>query len=441
MDLAFSILSNRVRWLINLRWMFCFGVIVVVWLSSSVLDVVARPGPLYVLAGIILLYNTLFVVYERYRACGRLNLNKHILAQMILDLISLSLLLYFSGVPYNPFLFYYVFHIAIAALLLIGWAPYILASLASCLAGLVMILGYLGRAPRSAFSLDPGSYHTTVLGNGPHGVYLVGFFIALTTTLWITVYFTSSVHNYLSRVQGVIRQKEKMLGISQLVAGIAHQISNPLDGVQNCLQTIGRRVKDDAHLTQYVRLMTEALERIERTTKSVQAFAGPHGLTQQDIDVNEAIEAAVQLLDHGISQKIQLVTELGEVPQVRGDLHTLQEVIFNLCTNAVAAMPDGGRLCLRSFVLEADTFSQFKRVAIEVSDTGYGIPDSNIDKIFEPFFTTRKDAGGTGLGLALCRMLISEMDGQIEVSSVPKQETTFRLILNAAGHDFCDKEE
>jgi signal transduction histidine kinase len=421
--------------------MFCFGVIVVVWLSSSVLDVVARPGPLYVLAGIILLYNTLFVVYERYRACGRLNLNKHILAQMILDLISLSLLLYFSGVPYNPFLFYYVFHIAIAALLLIGWAPYILASLASCLAGLVMILGYLGRAPRSAFSLDPGSYHTTVLGNGPHGVYLVGFFIALTTTLWITVYFTSSVHNYLSRVQGVIRQKEKMLGISQLVAGIAHQISNPLDGVQNCLQTIGRRVKDDAHLTQYVRLMTEALERIERTTKSVQAFAGPHGLTQQDIDVNEAIEAAVQLLDHGISQKIQLVTELGEVPQVRGDLHTLQEVIFNLCTNAVAAMPDGGRLCLRSFVLEADTFSQFKRVAIEVSDTGYGIPDSNIDKIFEPFFTTRKDAGGTGLGLALCRMLISEMDGQIEVSSVPKQETTFRLILNAAGHDFCDKEE
>jgi signal transduction histidine kinase len=79
-------------------------------------------------------------------------------------------------------------------------------------------------------------------------------------------------------------------------------------------------------------------------------------------------------------------------------------------------------------------------VAIEVADTGCGIPESNIDKIFEPFFTTRKDTGGTGLGLALCRMLISEMDGQIEVSSVPKQGTIFRLILNAAGHDF-DKEE
>lgn len=421
--------------------MFCFGVIVVVWLSSSVLGVVTRPGPLYVSAGIILLYNALFALYERYRTYGRLNLNKHILAQMILDQISLSLLLYFSGVPYNPFFFYYVFHIAISALLLIGWAPYMLASLASCLAGVVMLLGYLEYAPRSAFSLDPGSHHYAVLGSGPHGIYLAGFFIALTTTLWITVYFTSSVHKYLSRVQGVIRQKEKMLGISQLVAGIAHQISNPLDGIGNCLRTIGRSVKDDAHLTQYIQLMSEALERIERTTKSVQAFAGPHGLTLQDIDVNEAIEAVAQLLEHSISQKIQLVTELDKMPQVRGDLHILQEVIFNLCTNALVAMPDGGELCLRSFVLEADTFSQFKRVAIEVADTGCGIPKSHLDKVFEPFFTTRKDAGGTGLGLALCRMLISEMDGQIEVRSVPKQGTTFRLILNAAGQAFRDKEE
>jgi signal transduction histidine kinase len=440
-DLAFSILSNRVRWLIKLRWIFCFGVIATVWLSSSLLRVITHPGPLYVLTGIIMLYNALFLLYERYRAFGRLNLNKHILLQMILDQISLSLLLYFSGVPYNPFFFYYVFHIAIAALLLIGWAPYMLALLASCLAGAVILLGYLGYTPISAFSLNPESYHTAVLGNGPYGIYLAGFFIALTTTLWITVYFTSSVHKYLYRVQGIIRQKEKMLGIGQLVAGIAHQISNPLDGVENCLRTIGRSVKDDAHLTQYVQLMTEALKRIERTIKSVQAFAGPHGLSQQDIDVNEAIEAVGQLLDHSVLEKIQLVTELGKVPLVRGNLHILQECLFNLCTNALTSMPGGGELRLRSFVLEADTFRQFKQVAVEVADTGCGIPESNIDKIFEPFFTTREDAGGTGLGLALCRMLISEMDGRIEVSSTPNQETIFRLILNAAGHDFSDKEE
>ncbi|MCF7976306.1 MAG: hypothetical protein K9N55_20985 [Phycisphaerae bacterium] len=441
MDLTLSILSNRVRWLINLRWMACFGVIGVVWLTSSFLHVVPHPVPLYVVAGITLLYNALFLLYEQYNTCGLLNLNKHIVVQMILDQISLSLLLYFSGVPYNPFFFYFVFHIAIGALLLIGRTPYLLASLASCLAGVVLLLGYLGWAPRSAFSLDSGSYHATLLGNGPHGIFLLGFFIALTTTLWITVYFTSSVHSYLCRVQGIIRQREKMLGISQLVAGIAHQISNPLDGIQNCLQTIGRSVKEDAHLTQYVQLMGEALKRIESTTKSVQAFASPHGLTLQDTDVNEAIEAVVQLLDRSVSPDIRLVAEVGRVPHVWGDSHVLQEVIFNLCTNAMVAMPNGGELRLRSFVLDADTFSHFERVAIEVVDTGCGIPENHIDKIFEPFFTTREDAGGTGLGLALCRMLISEMDGQVEVRSVPNQGSTFRLILNAAGHNFQEIEE
>jgi signal transduction histidine kinase len=287
--------------------MFCFGVIVVIWASSSALEVVADPRPLYVLTGIILLYNIVFALYERRGVYGRRNLNRHILTQMILDQVSLSLLLYFSGVPYNPFFFYFVFHIAIAAVLLIGWAPYLLASLASFLAGGVMILGYLGLAPKSAFSLDAGSHHTTVLGNGPHGAYLVGFFVSLATTLWVTVYFTSSVHKYLARVHGVIREKEKMLGISQLVTGIAHQISNPLDGIQNCLRTIGYRVRDDVHLTKYVRLMTEALERIERTTKSVQTFAGPHELRQEDTDANEAIEAVVRLLDASIPANIKLV--------------------------------------------------------------------------------------------------------------------------------------
>lgn len=441
MDLALSILSNRVRWLINLRWVFCFGATGVIWLTSSMLEVIPNPGPLYVVTGIIVLYNVLFALHDRYRTCARLNLNTHIVVQVVLDQIILSLLLYFSGVPYNPFFFYFVFHIAVSALLLIGWAPYILAALASCLAGVVLWLGYLDWAPRSAYSLNPESYHGYVLGNGPHGIYLVGFFIALTTTLWVTVYFTSSVHSYLCRVQGVIRQKEKMLGVSQLVAGIAHQISNPLDGIENCLQTIGRSVRDDAHLTKYVQLMAEALERIERTARSVQAFAGPHGLTLQETDVNKAIEAMDQLLEQSICEKIHLVTERGKVPLVRGDPHILQEVIFNLCSNALVAMPDGGELCLRSFVLDADTFSQFERVAVEVVDTGCGIPESHIEKVFEPFFTTRKDAGGTGLGLALCRMLISEMDGQIEVRSVLNRGTTFRLILNATRHDFNEEEE
>jgi signal transduction histidine kinase len=108
----------------------------------------------------------------------------------------------------------------------------------------------------------------------------------------------------------------------------------------------------------------------------------------------------------------------------------LQEVLFNLCTNALAAMPRGGTLTLRTFSLGRKDEDQMGSVAIEVTDTGVGIPRVNLEKIFEPFFTTRADSGGTGLGLGLCRMLIAEMGGRIEVRSALGQGTTFTVVLN-----------
>jgi signal transduction histidine kinase len=244
------------------------------------------------------------------------------------------------------------------------------------------------------------------------------------------VYFTTSIHRYVDRAHAEIRQKEKMLGIGQLVAGIAHQIANPLDGVQNCLRRIGEGVKTDPGLTEYVQLMAEALQRIERTAKRVQAFARPRGITLQDTDVNAAVEATLQMLGTSLGKNIAIASELEAVPSVQGDPYTLQEVLFNLCTNSVAAMPRGGTLTLRTTRLGSKDEDQMDSVAIDVSDTGVGIPRSDLEKIFEPFYTTRADAGGTGLGLGLCRMLISEMGGRIEVRSALGQGTTFTVVLN-----------
>jgi len=120
------------------------------------------------------------------------------------------------------------------------------------------------------------------------------------------------------------------------------------------------------------------------------------------------------------------------VPMVQGDPYTLQEVLFNLCINALAAMPHGGTLTLRTRALGSKDEDQMGSVAIEVADTGVGIPRIHLERIFEPFFTTRADRGGTGLGLGLCRMLISEMGGRIEVRSVLGQGATFTVILNPA---------
>jgi signal transduction histidine kinase len=142
------------------------------------------------------------------------------------------------------------------------------------------------------------------------------------------------------------------------------------------------------------------------------------------------VEATLQVLGTSPGRNIKVLTELRRVPPAQGDPYTLQEVLFNLCTNAIAAMPHGGTLTIRSGAPRHRDDDPPGTLAVEVEDTGVGIPRLELEKIFEPFYTTRADAGGTGLGLGLCRMLLSEMGGRITVHSVLGQGTTFTVILN-----------
>ncbi len=413
------------RWLVSLRWIACAMVFLVIWLTSSVLHVVPQPLPLYVVAVVMLVYNLAFL-WNQPNAAGEVNAEKNILLQAVLDLTALTLLVYFSDLPRNPFLFFFLFHMIIASMYLRGWAPLILAAVVTCAVGGIMLLEYLQWIPRFAIHFPSETPQPPPLD----GMSLAGLFCAFSGALWITVYFTTSIRRYVDRAHAAIRQKEKMLGIGQLVAGIAHQIANPLDGVQNCLRRIGERVKHDAHLTEYVQMMTEALERIERTATRVQAFARPRGITLQSTDVRAAVEATLEMLGSTRVGNVRIQRELTAVPPVQGDPYTLQEVLFNLCTNALAAMPQGGTLTLRCYTMGGRDEDQMDSVAVDVSDTGVGIPRVDLEKIFEPFYTTRADRGGTGLGLGLCRMLIAEMGGRIEVRSVLDQGSTFTVVLH-----------
>jgi len=413
------------RWLISLRWIACAGVFVVIFFASTVAGVIANPLPLYAVGAGMVGYNLLFAWYQKQQHAGNGNVGRSIFIQVFLDLIALTLLLYFSDLPHNPFLVYFVFHMIIAGMYLRGWTPYFFAGMSTTLIGAVMLLEYLGLLP--VFPLEFSADKAT---QPPEALYLLGVFTAIGSSLWIAVYFTTSIRRYVDRAHAELRQKEKMLGIGQLVAGIAHQIANPLDGVQNCLQRIGERVKHDPHLNEYVKMMAEALERIERTAKRVQAFAQPRGITLERTDVNAAVEGTLSVLGTSHGTNIKIETDLGTVPLVEGDRYTLQEVLFNLCSNALAAMPHGGTLTLRTFLLGRKDEDQMGSVAIDVTDTGVGIPRVNLEKIFEPFFTTRADSGGTGLGLGLCRMLIAEMGGRIEVRSALGQGATFTVVLN-----------
>jgi len=415
------------RWLVALRFWACGAVFLATTLAWA-LGVLAAPLPLYVVGMVMLAYNLLFKLSQRDWAVTHQGVERNILLQILLDLVSLTLLMAFADLPRNPFLSFYVFHMIIAGMYLRNYTPYLVCSLATLMVGSVMLLQWLG-----ILHLAPLHFRSDPAGQWrADGLYLATVFVALASTLWMATYFTTSIRRYVDRAHAEIRQKEKLLGIGQLVAGIAHQIANPLDGMQNCLQKIGERVRDDPHSTEYVQMMVGALERIERTAKRVQSFARPHGISVQPTDVNLVVQGTLQFLGALQPQGIVVRTELGDVPPVDGDAYTLQEVLFNLCTNAFAAMPDGGTLTLRTRTLNRGDDDAMESAAIEVADTGVGIPRVYLERVFEPFFTTRAESGGTGLGLGLCRMLVSEMGGRIEVHSVVGRGTVFRILLNLA---------
>lgn len=413
-------------WLIQLRWVAIALLLVATVLGYYVLGVLQTPYPLFGVALLMLTYNAIlaFIVREESPLRG-FRPEDSFFIQIVLDLLALTAVLYFSDFSHNPFIMYYIFHMIIAGMYLRGRRPYLVAGATALIIGAIIFLEHMGLIPRFAFRFGGEELPP------PHGLEALGLFCAVATSLGMATYFTTSIRRYVDRAHAELRQKEKMLGIGQLVAGIAHQIANPLDGVQNCLRRIAEAVKNDSRLTEYVQMMSEALERIERTAKRVQAFAQPRGLVLEKTDVNAAVEGTLAMLGTRIGQNIRVEKDLRPVPPVLGDKYTIQEVVFNLCTNALAAMPNGGTLTLRTRTLGNQDDDQMNSVAIEVIDTGVGIPRANLERIFEPFFTTRADSGGTGLGLGLCRMLISEMGGRIEVRSTLGQGTTFTVILNA----------
>ena len=180
--------------------------------------------------------------------------------------------------------------------------------------------------------------------------------------------------------------------------------------------------------------MMSALERIEKVARRLQEFARPQGLELQECDIPGAVEATLQLFGKTLAdRRVVVEKDLAHVPPAWGDPYSVEEIIFNLCTNALDAMPQGGKLLLRTLTVERPDICPDGCIAIEVKDSGQGIPPDRMEKIFEPFFTTKSQSGGTGLGLSLCRMLLSEMGGQIEVESAANKGATFRILLAKAG--------
>ncbi|HUF11849.1 MAG TPA: GAF domain-containing protein [Longimicrobiales bacterium] len=204
-------------------------------------------------------------------------------------------------------------------------------------------------------------------------------------------------------------QAEKLATIGQLVAGLAHEINNPLAGAQSAAELLlGQELSDDVR--ESLEVIRAESARAALIVRKLLDFSRPQDAEFQLTDVIDAIEAALSLraYEHRV-QDITVVRKFTLLPPVRADVHRLQQVFLNLIVNAEHAM--AGQT--RPRVIDIECSDRESIVEICITDTGLGIDESDLDAIFDPFFTTKPVGQGTGLGLSVSYGIIRELGGSI----------------------------
>ncbi len=223
---------------------------------------------------------------------------------------------------------------------------------------------------------------------------------------------------------------EKMAAIGQLVAGVMHEINNPLATIAACAAAVDARLGSQAEpaVKEYLEIIDKEVQRSTKIVDGLLEFSRPHpapGRPKVDVDVNRVIERTLFLLKHHRRfKRLQVETDLGPSLAVRANDEQLIQVLMALMLNAVDAMPDGGVLTLRS-----KRATGRHEAIIEVKDTGSGIPKGQLSKIFEPFFTTKPPGQGTGLGLSIAYGIMQDHGGRIDVESEVGRGSVFRVVM------------
>ncbi|WP_158269798.1 nitrogen regulation protein NR(II) [Desulfonatronum sp. SC1] len=221
-----------------------------------------------------------------------------------------------------------------------------------------------------------------------------------------------------------LQQAEKLAAIGELSMYIAHEIRNPLFSIGGFANSLLRSQELTENSREKVRIILEESKRLDRILKSIINFARPTSSELAEVDANLIVAETVQVLGIG-SQERGVILDVrlgGEVPNIRADAELLKQCLINLIKNAHEAMPDGGRLTVT-------TAMERRQVLISIEDTGHGIPLDIQDKIFNPFFTTKQTGSGAGLGLAMTKKIISDLGGDLRLSSQPGKGTQVDLLL------------
>ena len=430
-------LAESLYWLIRLRWFAVAGIAATALFVRRRFGLALPYGAVLGAAAALGAGNFLLLFYlDRARAAAGPALpavtNRLANAQIPLDLLCLTVLVHLTGGVENPFLFYFVFHMIIASVLLSRRASYLQAAFALGLFLLMAGMEYTGRWAHHCVMSSPA---LCLRGDGLH---LAGVAAAFASTLFIAVYLASSISYRLRQKEAHLRaanaqllEKDKIK--SNYVLRVTHDVKEHLAAIQACLDPVLHGVTGPVPPAQeslirrsYDRtgkLMTfvKALLEITRIKLSRGLETGPFSLRRTAENAVNHVEARAKA--RGI--KLTWAVAPG-VDEAHGSQVYIEETIANFLANAVKYTPAGGSVDLTVGDAGAS-------VLIRVKDTGMGIPADELPRIFEEFFRARNakaaERTGTGLGLSIAREVAVRHGGRVWVESEENKGSTFYFSL------------
>lgn len=234
----------------------------------------------------------------------------------------------------------------------------------------------------------------------------------------------------LKRLEEQLIQAEKLAAMGQMLAGVAHELNNPLTAILGASELVRDRAGVDENTKRQLEMTHRQARRAARIVQNLLEFSRPASPQKKALDLNAVVDRTLQLHEHSLrrnSIEVDFRPSPGLPPTV-GDANQLIQVFLNLISNAEQAIKEvrpSGRIRIR-------LGQSGSRIFATVQDDGVGIKPEALDKIFDPFFTTKRPGGGTGLGLSICLSIVREHGGDVEAESLPAGGAAFTVFLPVA---------
>jgi signal transduction histidine kinase len=214
--------------------------------------------------------------------------------------------------------------------------------------------------------------------------------------------------------------------LEHLSASIAHEIRNPITAAKSLVQQMGEE-PNSAEQAEYARVAVAELERVEKSISHLLRFAREEEIHIEAVMMEDVLESALETFrDRASREGIQIHRAYDAQGQMPGDAEQLRRVIINLVGNAIDALEEGHEVGREIRISMGENLAG-SEIWVRISDNGPGIEKSQLSQIFDPFYTSRKE--GTGLGLAMCRKIVDNHEGTIEVESIRGEGTEFVLVF------------